>query len=69
MNWLEKIGTAVIVGPVIILVLAIILVLPTWWAWNAVMPYVFGLPTINGWQAFAIVLLTSLFKGTTTVKK
>ncbi len=57
MNWYEKIGMAVIVIPLIILLIAILSVFPVWWAWNTFMPAIFGLPTINGWQAFALTIL------------
>ena len=32
--------------------------------WNWLMPAVFGLPTINYWQAFGLVLLTRILFGT-----
>lgn len=52
---------ALAIGPLIIM-----------WAWNLVMPYLFGLPEINFWMALAISVLTSLlFRKTITnnVKK
>ena len=34
-------------------------VLILWWAWNAVMPMLFGLPVIGFWHALALSLLLS----------
>ena len=73
MNTLEKIGAAVIIGPIAILVISLLVaifgVLPVWWAWNTVIPHVFGLPTINGWQALAITWLAGMFRSINYSKK
>lgn len=40
----------------------------TMWAWNLVMPAVFGLSVITYWQALAVNLLVGLVKGIITIK-
>jgi hypothetical protein len=50
-------------------VLLALFTLPTMWLWNWLMPYIFGLPTINVWQSFGLLLLTGLlFKNVSTNK-
>jgi hypothetical protein len=39
------------------------------WAWNAIVPAVFGGPTIEYWQAAAVLVLVSLFNGVRSGKK
>lgn len=34
--------------------------------WNYVMPYIFGLPVLTYWQAFAVGVLSSLIIGRTS---
>lgn len=50
---------------IIILLLVVLFVsivpLITMWLWNYVMPGVFNLPEIGYWQAFALLMLSSLF--------
>ena len=44
----------------ILLVLAFLFPFPIMWLWNALMPTIFGLITINYWQAFGLYILCSL---------
>jgi hypothetical protein len=62
MTTLEKIGLGVIVVPLVIIIIGLLLILPAWWAWNIFMVSIFGLPTINFWQAVALVVLTGLVR-------
>ena len=58
-TWLLA-GTAVIGSA---LTIAIIAFLPFTWVWNAVMPAVFDLRTINVWQSMGLLFISSiLFK-------
>jgi len=46
-----------------IFVIIILLSFPTMWLWNWLMPEIFGLTTINIWQALGIMILSHiLFK-------
>lgn len=67
-------GTVAFIG---VIVLVTILVglwgllwsFPLMWAWNYVMPPMFGLKTITYWQMFSLYfILTSLWKITTVSK-
>jgi len=52
------------VGFVVILtivIIALLLAFPAMWAWNYVMPYLFGLKTIGPLQAFCLMFLSGLF--------
>ena len=52
----------------ILILLAILSIGPLvfMWAWNAVIPHVFGLPEINFWMSIAVIIIaTVLFKGKT----
>lgn len=54
---------AVFVGGIILTILCIISVLPTYFLWNWLMPELFGLKVITFWQAFGLnILATILFK-------
>ena len=33
------------------------------YVWNEVMPYVFGLPTLDWWQSFCLLLVSTLLIG------
>ena len=57
-----------LIGLVIGLVILSIFTLVFRWLWNTTVPEVFGLSTLNFWQAFRILLLSAiLFGGGTTV--
>ena len=47
---------------IIILVIAIFVLLPAlvMWLWNLIMPAIFGLNTINYWQALGLMVLIEL---------
>lgn len=48
-------------------VLSLLLAYPTMWAWNYVMPYLFGFKTLTFWQAFCVNYLAgSLIKSSQT---
>jgi len=54
------------VGKITVLLLitcgvALILVLPTMWLWNWLMPTIFGLVKIGFWQALGLNLLAGIF--------
>ncbi|HUV06617.1 MAG TPA: hypothetical protein VMX75_02740 [Spirochaetia bacterium] len=50
-------------GIVLALAMAFLLGLVVMWLWNWLMPVIFGLPTINYWQGWGLVLLAHiLFK-------
>lgn len=50
--------------------LALLMALPVMWLWNWLMPKIFGLITINFWEALGLCLLTSaLFKGSSNSDK
>lgn len=42
------------------LIIGILLSLPLWLLWNWLMPYIFGLPTINIAQSFGLSILTNI---------
>jgi len=48
---------------IITILLYLIWAIPMQWAWNFVMPVIFGLPKISYWQMWAMLaLLTTLWK-------
>ena len=54
----------------IILITALIVALPTMWLWNWLMPDLFGLRTIDFWQALGINILSGiLFKSSSSSSK
>lgn len=56
------VGIFVLIG-----VISLLMAYPTMWAWNYVMPYLFGFKTLNFWQAFCVNYLAgSLIKSTLT---
>lgn len=64
---LTVIGLAFLVF-VLIIALNFLGALATWWAWNTVIPYLFGLKAIGFIQAFALnILATLFFKSYTTL--
>jgi hypothetical protein len=47
---------------------AIIMAFPTMWLWNYLMPYLFGIPKVDLYQAMAINFLSSiLFKANVSI--
>lgn len=58
--WIKKAAAFIALAAVVTLVLGGIVLL----LWNAVVPEVFGAPTLTYWQAVALLLLTQiLFRG------
>lgn len=53
-----KIVSAILVVPVVTLAFGILLAYPLKWAWNYVIPYLFGLPQIGALQAFCLLWVT-----------
>lgn len=52
------------------LLVGVLLMLPTMWLWNWLMPSLFHLPTITIWQAWGLnVLCSLLFKSNIITKK
>lgn len=51
---------AMLVGLLAGLVLSLILALPTMWLWDWLMPTIFSLPEITFWQAWGLLMLSSL---------
>jgi len=39
----------------------LLVIYPTMWLWNYVMPTVFGLPSITAWQSLALLILSQIF--------
>lgn len=70
---MEKIVKAFIFGLgtfALIIITAVITAYPTMWAWNYVMPYLFGLKEISVLQAIALSFLaSSLIKSSLTMRK
>jgi len=65
----QIIGLVVIVA-VTVLLMAFLFALPTMWLWNLLMPEIFGLNTIDFWQALGINLLAGiLFKSSVKSSK
>lgn len=55
-----------IFGTIIMAVFDLLWAFPVMWAWNYVMPYLFGLPELNWLMSFCLLfILTSLWKVTT----
>lgn len=50
-------GIAAVIGSII--VIALLMTLPVWWAWNTFAPSVFGWSSIGFWQALALSILLS----------
>jgi len=53
---IEKILLVFLLG----LLLAVVLGFPLMWLWNLLMPELFGLTTIDIWQAIGLLILSSL---------
>lgn len=52
-------------GIIIILVLAWLFLMPAIlsWLWNMTMPEIFGLKTIEYWQAFRLIIIAAILTG------
>ena len=55
----ELIGL-VTMGIIIMGALILLFTLPTMWLWNWLMPYIFGLPTLDFLQTMGLLILSSL---------
>jgi hypothetical protein len=54
----------------LIAIIAFLMMFPTYWLWNWLMPTIFGLKEITLWQALGLNLLsTILFKNTSSSSK
>ena len=54
----------------LIFIVGLLIMFPTMWLWNWLMPELFHLPTITIWQAWGLnVLCSLLFKSNITTKK
>ncbi len=70
MNFINMALTTILSSLIFVYFLALILALPFMWAWNYVMPYMFGLKTLTWLQAFCMsVVFSVLFKSTASVEK
>ena len=70
MKEVTEILTCIILGLLVVAVSSMIVGLVVWLLWNAVIPTLFGLPTLTYVQAFLLTWLCScLFKATATSKK
>ena len=49
-----------IVGLTIVLML--IITFPFMWVWNAIMPDIFGLPTIGFWQSLGLMFIANVLR-------
>ena len=58
----EIVGASVVAGAVVV-VMVLLFTFPTMWLWNWLLPYIFGLPTIDFWQAMGLLALASLLRG------
>ena len=68
----EGVPYAIVFGGILLLVLGVLglSALVTWGCWNALMPYIFGLPRLALWQAFLLnVLMGVLLRSRVTVHK
>lgn len=61
-----KFAMALLIGVMLGIVFAVVLALPTMVLWNALIPTIFGLPSISIWQALGLCLLTRFLFGTST---
>lgn len=55
-----NIGTAIAAAVSLVIIITLIFVIPVWLLWNALMPDVFGLPSITFWQALGLLLLSGM---------
>lgn len=60
MEKLTKAIGLIIAGIATVAIVILILGFPTMWLWNWLMPEIFGLPTINFWQAIGLMFLSYL---------
>ena len=60
-KFFEVIGTA--------LLMMIIITFPFMWVWNAIIPDIFGLPTIGFWQSLGLMFLSNVLRNNSTTTK
>ena len=64
---MEKVIGSVVLIAISVVVCALLMAIPVYYLWNWLMPEIFGLTTLDFWQALGISLLAScLFKGTSS---
>lgn len=67
---MEKVIGMIVVGLLIVAAVALIMALPVMLLWNAIIPDIFHLSSIDFWQALALTALCSiLFKSTSNSSK
>jgi len=59
-NIIKPLGYYALVGVVVFMAIGLSLSIPVCLLWNWLMPYIFGLPTINLVQAFGLSILITL---------
>ena len=69
MKNIMNIAIAIILGILVFALVALICALPVMLLWNWLMPDIFGLTTINFWQALGISFLSSCLFGRTSSNK
>lgn len=59
--WVLVLGPAVLLaGIAVIFIVDLVMAWPLMYAWNFVIPGLFKLPVISYWQAFALLIVSSL---------
>ena len=58
MENLAKALGAIFSGIIVFAIAILILGFPTMWLWNWLVPKIFGLPTINFWEAIGLMFLS-----------
>lgn len=65
-----EVVTKILVAVGIALLTGLLMTLPVMWLWNWLMPKIFGLITINFWEALGLILLCSfLLKSSSSSSK
>lgn len=60
---MSLIGVIFVYGIILTFIISLISSYPVMFAWNYVIPYLFGLPTLNFWRSFCLIwILCSLWK-------
>ena len=69
MKNIMNIAVTIVIGILVFALVAVISALPVMLLWNWLMPDIFGLTTINFWQALGICFLSSCLFGRTSSNK
>lgn len=54
-------------GVAVSIVIDLLLAFPLMWAWNYALPTLFGLPQVSYWQAFCLLIVSTLLVKSQTV--